>query len=85
MPNPLNDLTDEYVLGLLDEPERIALERRMTSDPAARQAVAAWSRHLMVMHEATPPETSPPHLWAAVQARIGATGGNEARRRTEGV
>lgn len=36
-----NDVSGEYVLGLLDEPERIALERRMTDDPAVRGAVAA--------------------------------------------
>ncbi len=85
MPDPPDDLTGEYVLGLLDEPERIALERRMTDDPAVRDAVVAWSRRLMPMHDATPPETPPTELWTAIQARIGATGGTEARRRTEGV
>jgi len=85
VPDPLDDLTGEYVLGLLDEPERIALERRIANDPAVRDAVAAWSRHLMPMHEATTPEAPPPDLWTSIQARIGMMGGNEARRRTEGV
>ena len=85
MPDPLDDVTGEYVLGLLDEAERIALERRMTADPAVRDAVAAWSRHLMPMHETTPPETPPPHLWTAIKARIGTMSANQARRRTEGV
>ena len=85
MPDPLDDLTGEYVLGLLDEPERIALERRMTGDPAVRAAAAAWSRRLMAIHEATPPETPPPHLWTFIKARIGTMGANQARRRTEGV
>jgi anti-sigma factor ChrR (cupin superfamily) len=85
VPHPLDDLTGEYVLGLLDEPERIALERRMTSDPALHDAVSAWSRHLMRMHETAPPETPPPDLWTAIKARIGPIGVNDARRRTEGV
>jgi anti-sigma factor RsiW len=84
--DPLNELTGEYVLGLLDEPERIAIERRMIDDPALRAAVAAWSCRLMAIHEAAPPETPPPALWMAIEQRIGAEGENGAARlRTEGV
>jgi anti-sigma factor ChrR (cupin superfamily) len=85
VPHPLDDPTGEFVLGLLDEPERGALEHRLKSDQATREAVAAWFHHLMRLHEATPPEAPPPELWRAVAARIGAAGGSDARRRTEGV
>jgi anti-sigma factor RsiW len=85
MPRKLTDRAGEYVLGLLEEPERTALERRMTDDPRVEEMVAEWCRHLLPLHDATPPEAPPSQLWASVQARIGATGTDPARLRSEGV
>lgn len=75
-------LAAEYVLGLLDEAEREAFERRLPDEPQLRAIVTAWEADFAKMAEALP-EVAPP---AAVKARLMAAldGQRPARRRRLG-
>lgn len=63
-------LAGEYVLGTLDAREAAAVERAMATDPALRDAVAAWEARLAPLSALAPPEAPPPGLWARIEAAL---------------
>jgi len=63
-------LAGEYVLGLLDLPERSAATARITRDPAFAARVAAWENRLSPLNDAYPETAPPPGTLAAVEARL---------------
>jgi anti-sigma-K factor RskA len=74
---PLDDATlaGEYVLGLLPETERRAVERRMASDLPFAALVDGWANRLQPLADAVPAVAPPARVWSAVGA---ATGGARA-------
>lgn len=62
-------LAAEYVLGVLDLPERLAAEARIKTDAAFRAAVAAWEERLAPLAEDYAEVPAPDHL-KAIEARL---------------
>ena len=74
MNGDLDNIAAEYVLGTLDEEERVDFERRLAAEPEARQAVAGWGERLAPFADALEPVTPPAHLWGKIEARIDVLG-----------
>jgi len=51
----IEGLAAEYILGTLDAAERRAAEARIAADPAFRELVADWERHLQPLADGVPP------------------------------
>lgn len=66
-------LAAEYVVGVLDENERRAIDTRVADDPAFARLVAAWEERLAPMLDGI--EEIPPRaeLWTAIEGRLGFT------------
>lgn len=70
---PIDDddaLAAEYVLGLLEEMERMAFERRLLSEPQLVRSVFAWERHFAAMVDAVPEVAPPRRLRSKILGRI---------------
>jgi len=85
MPEVSQDLAGEFVLGVLDADERLAVQRRMREEPEYRSAVDSWLRRLMPLTEPVSPAQPPASAWAAIQPRLGSIAPSPARRGFEGV
>lgn len=64
-------LAAEYVLGLLDVPERIAAENRLETDAEFVRAVARWQVHFSEMDLTAPQAQLPASLWPRLQGQLG--------------
>ena len=53
------DLAGEYVLGTLDEAERVAVEARLLREPALAAAIAEWQEKLSPLDEVIQPVEPP--------------------------
>ena len=72
-PELLNHLASEYALGTLRGRARKRFERVLQQSPQATEEVAFWEQRLAEMSDATPLQTSPASVWAAVQRSTFAT------------
>ncbi len=61
----------EYVLGLLEGPERAGAEARAAADPAFAERVEAWAVRLAPMLTGTPADP-PTSVWQGIAARLAA-------------
>ncbi|WP_428853230.1 anti-sigma factor [Imbroritus primus] len=66
----LQALAGEYVLGTLSADEREAFAVRLSSDPAARDAVAAWEARLLPLASLAAPVTPSPWLWGRIRRSL---------------
>ena len=73
-PGRADALAAEYVLGVLPGPTRRRFEQMMADDPVLERAVRRWEERLLPFAEALPPAAPPPRVWAAVLARVRASG-----------
>lgn len=73
-------LAGEYVLGVLDQAERAAVERRLRKDTAFSAAVAAWEARLAGLNDGFA-EERPPALLPAIEARLFGAADADLRRR----
>jgi anti-sigma-K factor RskA len=64
-------LAGEYVLGVLDWPERDALERRATREPKLREQIAHWQDRFADLDSGIAPKDVPPALWPKIEAQLG--------------
>lgn len=62
-------LAAEYVLGLLDLPERLAVDRRLKNDAALNALVRAWEDHFAALNIGFAEAPAPDHL-ARIEARL---------------
>ena len=60
----------EYVLGTMSAVERQALEARMSSSPALRDAVAAWEARLLPLAYLAEPVEPSPWLWDRIRRSL---------------
>ncbi|MCA8870147.1 MAG: anti-sigma factor [Rhodobacteraceae bacterium] len=63
-------LAAEYVLGVLDAPERAAADRRLLDDRQFAGRVARWQQDLAPFDAAYAEVTPPPQILGAIQARL---------------
>ena len=63
-------LAGEYVLHLLSAPDRQAFERRITSEPALRDAVRNWESQLVVLTDEIAPVTPPSSVKTKLENRL---------------
>ena len=63
----------EYVLGTLPADERRAFEALLAHDPAARQAVENWQRHLLPLNDVLNDVEPPAHVWQAIETALPAS------------
>lgn len=64
-------LAGEYVLGVLEGPERSAAEARLLADAAFAERVELWATRLSPMM-AAPPVEPPASVWSGIAARLAA-------------
>jgi anti-sigma-K factor RskA len=60
----------EFVLGVLDEPTRTQLARRMATDPDFTQQVTRWQKAFSGIDVTTQDVTPAPDVWWAIQRDI---------------
>ncbi len=70
-PDQLAEIGD-YVLGLLDGPERLAFEARLAEDPALAAAVSRVQQQLQALDDTALPQPASPALWQAIERDIAA-------------
>ena len=78
-PPPDDLLAAEYVLGVLDTPERIAAEARIAADRGFAGLVTAWQRRLAPLALGLRPVEVPARVWTRIQDRLGWTAPEEAQ------
>ena len=61
---------EDYVLGLMDENERMRAERDMAVDPEFRDCVLDLAQKLQRLHETRQPGQSADEAWNEIAARI---------------
>lgn len=61
---------EDYVLGLMDEAERMRAERDMAVDPEFRDCVLELAQKLQRLHDMKRPEKSADEAWNEIAARI---------------
>ncbi|WP_419757787.1 anti-sigma factor [Acidisoma sp.] len=64
-------LAAEYVLGVLEGPEREGAVRRADQDAAFGAAIAEWEERLAPLAAIVPPVTPPAALWQRIEASCG--------------
>lgn len=72
--DPLVDdvLAGEYVLGVMEEAERVAFERQLAQDPTLKAAVARWTARFAELDGTAPQVQAPARLWGQIEQSIGA-------------
>jgi anti-sigma-K factor RskA len=64
-------LAGEFVLGVLEPPEREQVQRRQESDATFAQRVADWERRLSPLALGIEPVDVPEYVWSRIRARLG--------------
>lgn len=64
-------LAGEYVLGVLDGPQRDEAGRRASADPTFARLVEEWEQHFAPWLEAIPAQAVPEYLWPRIRVRLG--------------
>lgn len=72
IPNDLNTLAGEYVLGLLGPDEVALIEGRLARDKALAMAVAYWQGRLADLDDTATPATPAADLWPRIEASLAA-------------
>jgi quercetin dioxygenase-like cupin family protein len=85
MPEMPDELPGEFVLGTLEEEERLLVERGLRDRPELRRMVDLWSRRLIPLLDGVPPITPPAAIWAGIRGRLGDTMPSRSRRQSDGV
>lgn len=72
--NDIDGLAGEYVLGTLSATSRAAVELRMRSEPALREAVRAWEARLQPLTALAEPSEPSPWLWRRIERSVDGLG-----------
>jgi anti-sigma-K factor RskA len=78
-PELVDRLAADYVTGTLRGPARRRFESLLAAHPMLRGAVREWEQRLMPLTASLTPQSPPPRVWRAIEARIG--GGASAAAR----
>jgi anti-sigma-K factor RskA len=60
----------EYVLGVLEADERVAVEEELAASSAAAAAEMRWRERLLPLAEQVTPQAPPERLWLRIRARL---------------
>ena len=63
-------IAGEFVLGLLEPAERLAVERRAAVEPTLAEAIRNWQRHFSAVDAAAPLVVPSPGLWDRIEAGL---------------
>lgn len=63
-------LAAEYVLGVLDLADRVAVEKRIKSDDDFAALVTAWENHFAGLNDEFAETAAPMHILEAIEARL---------------
>jgi anti-sigma-K factor RskA len=63
-------LAAEYVLGVLPNAERTAVQRRLASDTGLQREVAVWDQHLSPLSEEIEPVAPPQAIWNRIEQQL---------------
>lgn len=66
----IDELADEYVLGLLDSADHARIEAEIETDPALRAAVAASRDRFLALDLLAKPGAEPDGLWGRIAATL---------------
>ncbi|MBD1547391.1 anti-sigma factor [Roseibium aggregatum] len=70
LPEDLEGLAGEYVLGTLDPNERAEAERLLAAHPGFAEAVRRWEDRLSPLSDTTAPEVPPDLVWRNLEASL---------------
>lgn len=70
-PAHIDEIADEYVLGLLDQSDQTAVETEMEHNTALRNAVAASRERFLPLDATVEPASVPAGLWSRIEAGLG--------------
>lgn len=70
IPDKIDALAAEYVLGTLDPGERSSVAARRQREAALNSAIAAWERRLGPLAELIPAIEAPAHVFPRIEERI---------------
>lgn len=70
----------EYVLGLLNDADAAAFEKRLNDEPALRDACLHWYEEFALLHEQTEATAPPAELKAKIHARLFAEQSDESKK-----
>lgn len=62
----------EYVLGVLEAPERARVEQIMRDDPRVARTIQAWETRLAPLNENVRPVVPPDYIWQQLSQRLSA-------------
>jgi len=60
----------EYALGVLDAPQRSAVEALVAADKQSADRLSAWQEHLSPLTDDIPAMPPPPHIWPRITAAL---------------
>jgi anti-sigma-K factor RskA len=60
----------EYVLGVLDAPQRNAVEALTTTDKHSADRLSVWQEYLVPLAEGIPAVPPPPYIWPRIAAAL---------------
>jgi anti-sigma-K factor RskA len=66
----LNALAGEYVLGTLELPQRLEVQRRLEHDGTLREAVDDWERRLLPLAALAPAQAPSALLWKRIERSL---------------
>ncbi|SFA98646.1 Anti-sigma-K factor RskA [Rhizobium sp. NFR07] len=69
-PSEFPAIADEYVLGLLDEADKVAVETEIERNPALAEAVAEARESFLPLDTSVDPAAVSPVLWEAIESRL---------------
>ncbi|MDH6167683.1 anti-sigma-K factor RskA [Variovorax boronicumulans] len=83
--NDIDGLAGQYVLGTLSATARAAVETRMRSEPALREAVRAWEARLQPLIALVEPADPSPSLWTRIERSVDGLGRASKKAQAAGV
>jgi anti-sigma-K factor RskA len=70
IPDNIEELASEYVLGTLSAEHRIEVQKRLAQDADLRAVVDAWEQRLLALTELAEPQTPTASLWWRIERSL---------------
>ena len=70
IPDNIEELASEYVLGTLSADHRIEVQKRLAQDADLRAVVDAWEQRLLALTELAEPQTPTASLWGRIERSL---------------
>ncbi|WP_408600863.1 anti-sigma factor domain-containing protein [Pseudomonas sp. PLMAX] len=70
IPDNIEELASEYVLGTLSAEHRIEVQKRLAQDADLRAVVDAWEQRLLALTELAEPQTPTASLWGRIERSL---------------